>query len=265
MSDSNAKQQVAEPIIEVRGLRKSFHEHEVLCGIDMDVYPGQVVCVIGPSGSGKSTFLRTLNALEEASAGEIRIRGEVLGGDQSDRRARRKRDATLAHQREQIGMVFQNFHLFPHMTALENVTSGPRLVKGTPKAQADKAGIALLERVGLLQKCDAYVSKLSGGQQQRVAIARSLAMSPSVMLFDEPTSALDAEMSGEVLTVMKDVARNGMTMVVVTHELSFASEIADTVVMMEEGVIVESGPPATIFNQPQSERTRSFVRAVASH
>ena len=240
-------------MIQIKNLKKSFGKLTVLEEVSTSVSQGEIVAILGSSGSGKSTLLRCLNDLERPSGGEIWIDGVQLN------------DANLREVRGKVGMVFQNFHLFPHMTALENVTSGPRLVKGTPKAQADKAGIALLERVGLLQKCDAYVSKLSGGQQQRVAIARSLAMSPSVMLFDEPTSALDAEMSGEVLTVMKDVARNGMTMVVVTHELSFASEIADTVVMMEEGVIVESGPPATIFNQPQSERTRSFVRAVASH
>ncbi|MBL8331332.1 MAG: amino acid ABC transporter ATP-binding protein [Rubrivivax sp.] len=240
-------------VITVRGLHKSFGRLPVLCGIDLDIAAQEKVCIIGPSGSGKSTLLRCLNALETPTAGEIRVAGHEV-----DLRSGRGVDA----MRATVGMVFQRFNLFPHMSALHNVMAGPRFVKKMPEASARAQALQLLARVGLSDKADAYPAALSGGQQQRVAIARALAMAPAVLLFDEPTSALDPELVGEVLAVMRDLARDGMTMIVVTHEMAFAREVADRVVFIDEGRIVESGAPQQIFSQPREERTRSFLARV---
>ncbi|MCG0238074.1 MAG: amino acid ABC transporter ATP-binding protein [Firmicutes bacterium] len=239
-------------MIRIEGLHKRFGKLHVLKGIDLHVRPGEVVCVIGPSGSGKSTLLRCINRLEEPTEGRIYIDGRPLppGGPELDQ------------VRAKLGMVFQRFHLFPHMTALENVMSGPVIVKKMDRAAARRLALELLAKVGLAEKADAYPSQLSGGQQQRVAIARALAMEPKAMLFDEPTSALDPELVGEVLAVMKDLAREGMTMVVVTHEMGFAREVADRVIFMDGGVIVEEGPPEVIFTSPREERTRAFLSKV---
>ncbi|MFO7172210.1 MAG: amino acid ABC transporter ATP-binding protein [Bacillota bacterium] len=239
-------------MIRIEGLHKRFGKLHVLKGIDLHVRPGEVVCIIGPSGSGKSTLLRCINRLEEPTEGRIYIAGRPLppGGRELDQ------------VRAELGMVFQRFHLFPHMTALENVMSGPVIVKGMDRAAARRLALELLAKVGLQDKADAYPAQLSGGQQQRVAIARALAMEPKAMLFDEPTSALDPELVGEVLAVMKDLAREGMTMVVVTHEMGFAREVADRVIFMDGGVIVEEGPPEVIFTSPREERTRAFLSKV---
>ncbi|MEV5445776.1 amino acid ABC transporter ATP-binding protein [Streptomyces sp. NPDC052644] len=238
--------------IEIRGLRKSFGAHEVLRGIDLEVARGEVVCVIGPSGSGKSTLLRCVNLLEEPSAGRILVGGTDVTDPDVDIDAVRRR----------IGMVFQQFNLFPHLTAEENLTLPQRRVLGRERAAAAKVARENLERVGLLEKADAYPSRLSGGQQQRVAIARALAMDPEVMLFDEPTSALDPELVGDVLAVMRGLARDGMTMMVVTHEMSFAREVADRVVFMDDGAIVEEGPAAQVVGAPREARTRDFLTRV---
>ncbi|TDC84893.1 amino acid ABC transporter ATP-binding protein [Actinomadura sp. 7K507] len=243
--------------IEIAGLRKSFGTNEVLRGIDLHVEPGEVVCVIGPSGSGKSTLLRCVNLLEEPSAGTIRVAGADITDPEVDIDAVRRR----------IGMVFQSFNLFPHLTALGNVMIAQRKVLKRDKAQAGKVARENLERVGLADKVDSYPAQLSGGQQQRVAIARALAMGPEVMLFDEPTSALDPELVGDVLGVMRELARSqgnrtGMTMLVVTHEMSFAQEVADRVVFMDGGVVVEEGPPQRVIADPAHERTRTFLSRV---
>ncbi|CAL9280222.1 MULTISPECIES: amino acid ABC transporter ATP-binding protein [unclassified Streptomyces] len=238
--------------IEIRGLRKSFGAHEVLRGIDLEVARGEVVCVIGPSGSGKSTLLRCVNLLEEPSAGRVLVGGTDVTDPDVDIDAVRRR----------IGMVFQQFNLFPHLTAEENLTLPQRRVLGRERAAAAKVARENLERVGLLEKADAYPSRLSGGQQQRVAIARALAMDPEVMLFDEPTSALDPELVGDVLAVMRGLARDGMTMMVVTHEMSFAREVADRVVFMDDGAIVEEGPAAQVVGAPREARTRDFLTRV---
>jgi polar amino acid transport system ATP-binding protein len=236
-------------MIDIRGLHKSFGELEVLRGIDAQVAAGEVVCVIGPSGSGKSTLLRCINLLEEPTAGEIRVGGvEVTDPDVDIDAVRRK-----------IGMVFQQFNLFPHLTVTENLTIAQRRVLGRGKAEARRVAAENLERVGLSPKADAYPSQLSGGQQQRVAIARSLAMGPELMLFDEPTSSLDPELVGDVLGVMRLLAQDGMTMVVVTHEMSFAREVADRVLFMDDGVILEEGPPERVVAAPSHERTRTFL------
>ncbi|WP_332816469.1 amino acid ABC transporter ATP-binding protein [Ramlibacter sp.] len=245
------------PILRIRGLRKSFGDHVVLDGIDFDVWPSQVVVVIGPSGSGKSTFLRCCNALEQPEGGRIEICGRTLVDD-----GRMLGEAELNALRQDVGMVFQSFNLFPHLSALHNVTLGPRKLRGLARADAEARARALLDKVGLSHKADAMPASLSGGQKQRVAIARALAMEPRVMLFDEPTSALDPELVGEVLQVMKLLVSEGMTMVVVTHEMEFAREVADVVIVMDGGGIVESGPPATIFRNPTQERTRGFLQAV---
>ncbi len=245
----------AEPIVRIRGLRKAYGEHVVLNGIDFDVQPSQVVVVIGPSGSGKSTFLRCCNGLEEPQGGRIDICGRTLVNE-----GQMLPERELNALREEVGMVFQSFNLFPHLSVLDNVTLGPRKLHKQPQAEAQAR--VLLEKVGLAHKADAMPASLSGGQKQRVAIARALAMKPRVMLFDEPTSALDPELVGEVLQVMKVLAREGMTMMVVTHEMDFAREVGDVVVVMDGGGIIESGPPATIFTQPSQERTRSFLQAV---
>ena len=237
-------------MIEVKGLRKSFGELEVLKGIDQNVEEGEVLCIVGPSGSGKSTMLRCINRLEEPTGGEIYIDGELITEKNLDR------------IRTKMGMVFQQFNLFPHMSVLDNLTCGPINVKGVDKADAEEKAMNLLARVGLAEKAAQFPRNLSGGQQQRVAIARALAMDPEVMLFDEPTSALDPEMVGEVLDVMKALAKVGMTMIVVTHEMGFAKEVADKVIFMDGGYIVEQGTPDAVLNHPQMERTKDFLSKV---
>ncbi len=239
-------------MIKITGLEKQFGHLKVLKGIDLHVKPGEVVCVIGPSGSGKSTLLRCINRLEEPTKGMIVIDGHPVppGG------------IALDQVRTEMGMVFQRFNLFPHMTALQNVAVGPLKVRKMAQADAEKLALQLLEKVGLAEKANAYPNHLSGGQQQRVAIARALAMQPRVMLFDEPTSALDPELVGEVLEVMKQLAQEGMTMVVVTHEMGFAREVGSRVLFMDEGRVIEEGPPAEFFANPREERTRSFLRKV---
>ncbi|MEO5652501.1 MAG: amino acid ABC transporter ATP-binding protein [Marmoricola sp.] len=250
------------PLVHAVNVHKDFHGVEVLKGIDIDVAAGEVVCLLGPSGSGKTTFLRCINQLETIQGGRIWVDGELAGYVEKGGRLHRLGEKQIAAQRREIGMVFQRFNLFPHMTAAENVMEAPVHVGGTHKAEARKKAVALLERVGLEDKCDAYPSQLSGGQQQRVAIARALAMEPKLMLFDEPTSALDPELVGEVLSVMRELAEGGMTMIVVTHEMSFAREVADRVVFMDSGVVVEQGAPREVINNPQHERTRSFLSRI---
>ncbi|MGI2327501.1 amino acid ABC transporter ATP-binding protein [Planococcus sp. YIM B11945] len=239
-------------MIKVENLHKSFGKHEVLKNISTEINKGQVVSIIGPSGSGKSTFLRCLNLLETPTSGTILISGQNLMETNKDNQK----------IRQQIGMVFQHFHLFPHMTVLENLTYAPMKVKGEKKAAAEEKARALLKRVGLAEKEKAYPSSLSGGQKQRVAIARALAMEPELMLFDEPTSALDPEMVKEVLDVIKDLAKSGMTMAVVTHEMGFAREVADRVIFLDHGVLVEDGDPVEFFNNPKTERARDFLEKV---
>jgi polar amino acid transport system ATP-binding protein len=245
--------------ISIRGLCKSFGDHVVLNGIDFDVEPSQVVVVIGPSGSGKSTFLRCCNGLETPEKGRVEICGRTLVDD-----GRMLDESALNHLREDVGMVFQSFNLFPHLPVIDNITVGPRKVRGMSRKQAHSEAMALLEKVGLAEKAHAMPASLSGGQKQRVAVARALAMQPKVMLFDEPTSALDPELVGEVLQVMKLLAREGMTMMVVTHEMDFAREVGDVVVVMDGGVVIEAGPPDIIFTNPAQTRTRDFLRAVLS-
>ena len=254
------------PKVEISDLHKFFGELHVLRGIDLIVPPGSVTVLIGPSGSGKSTLLRCINELESIDAGRIRVDGELIGMREVERGGRTElhalSDKARAAQRAKIGMVFQRFNLFPHMTALENVMEAPVQVKKMPKDRARKRGIELLERVGLGDRLEHYPSQLSGGQQQRVAIARALAMDPELMLFDEPTSALDPELVGEVLQVMKDLATSGMTMVVVTHEMGFAREVGDQLIFMDGGVICESGDPVDVLDNPRVERTRAFLSSV---
>ena len=239
-------------MIEVKNLRKSFDGTEVLKGINETINKGDVACIIGPSGSGKSTFLRCLNLLEIPTGGQIIFEGENLTAKGVD----------LNLHRQKMGMVFQQFHLFPHMTVIDNLTMAPVLLKKATKAQAEKKGMELLERVGLADRASAYPAELSGGQKQRVAIVRALCMNPDVMLFDEPTSALDPEMVGEVLDVMKELARERMTMVVVTHEMGFAKEVANRVLFMDDGVIMEEGTPQEIFDNPKCERLKTFLSKV---
>ncbi|PRA81555.1 peptide ABC transporter ATP-binding protein [Microbacterium sp. MYb66] len=239
-------------MIQVRDLRKSFGENEVIRGVDLDVEKSTVKCIIGPSGSGKSTVLRCLNLLEEPTSGSLTIEGEDILA----------KGANVDRVRQRMGMVFQRFNLFPHLTVAENITIAPMMVAGVSKAEARDRTRALLDQVGLAEKVDAYPSSLSGGQQQRVAIARALAMQPHVMLFDEPTSALDPEMVREVLDVMKQLVVTGMTMVVVTHEMGFAREVADEVIFFEQGKIVESAPPGQLFDHPAEDRTRAFLSKV---
>ena len=235
---------------------------EVLKGISLEVKPSEVMCLLGPSGSGKSTFLRCINHLESIDAGRLWVDGELVGYRQSGDKLYELRDSEVARKRSEIGMVFQRFNLFPHMTALENVMQAPIVVQRQPKDEARATARALLKRVGLGEREDAYPAQLSGGQQQRVAIARALAMSPKLMLFDEPTSALDPELVGEVLDVMRQLARDGMTMIVVTHEIGFAREVGDTVVFMDGGVVVETGVPREVFAGPRHERTKAFLSKV---
>ena len=237
-------------IIQVKGLKKNFGALQVLKGVDAAIEENEVVCIIGPSGSGKSTFLRCLNRLEEITEGEILIDGVHLSKENEN------------EVRTEMGMVFQSFNLFPHMSVLDNVTIGPRKVRGIDRKEAEKKALELLARVGLRDKADGYPSSLSGGQKQRVAIARALAMNPKIILFDEPTSALDPEMVGEVLDVMKGLTHGGMTLVIVTHEMGFAKEVADRVLFMDEGYIIEQGAPDEIFSHPKDERTKNFLSKV---
>lgn len=253
-----------EPLIKARNVRKHFGQLQVLKGISLDVHPGEVLCIIGPSGSGKTTFLRCMNFLEEYDEGEILFDGMLVGYRMKNGTRKMERGAHVARIRAQLGMVFQRFHLWPHMTTLENVIEGPIVVRRLERQQAIQLARELLLKVGLQDKTDVYPSKLSGGQMQRAAIARALAMQPKALLFDEPTSALDPELVGEVLDVMKSLAREGKTMVVVTHEIGFAREVADRVVMMDCGEIIEVGPPSTLLRSPSHERTRSFISKVLS-
>ena len=246
---------MSDPVVRLRALRKSFGSHEVLAGIDLEVERGEVVCVIGPSGSGKSTLLRCINLLEEPTSGSV----SVLGHELTDP------DCDIDAVRTRIGMVFQQFNLFPHMSVLDNVSIAQRKVLRRSRGEADATSRALLSRVGLAEKEAAFPGQLSGGQQQRVAIARSLAMAPEVMLFDEATSALDPELVGDVLAVMRGLAEAGMTMVVVTHEMGFASNVADRVVFMDAGSIVEQGPPSRVIADPAEERTKRFLQSVLNH
>ena len=249
-------------MVRAEQVHKYFGRLEVLRGIDLTVPTGQVCVLLGPSGSGKSTFLRCVNHLEKLSAGRIWVGGELIGYRQRGDKIYELHDRQIAQQRREIGMVFQRFNLFPHMTALQNVMEAPQRVKGESKDAVREQAKALLERVGLADKMAGYPARLSGGQQQRVAIARALAMRPQLMLFDEPTSALDPELVGEVLDVMQDLARDGMTMIVVTHEIGFAREVGHQVVFMDAGVVVESGPPRDVIDNPQHKRTRAFLAKV---
>jgi polar amino acid transport system ATP-binding protein len=249
-------------MVDARSVRKSFGSNEVLKGITLTVDQGQVLVLLGPSGSGKSTFLRCINHLETINGGRIYVDGDLMGYRQSGTVLHEMKPAAIAAQRRHIGMVFQRFNLFPHLTALENVIEAPIGVNKEKPQDAKMRGMKLLERVGLADKFDHYPSQLSGGQQQRVAIARALAMEPKLMLFDEPTSALDPELVGEVLNVMRDLAKDGMTMIVVTHEMGFAREVADTVVFMDQGMVVEAGSPAQVLDNPQHQRTKAFINSV---
>ena len=239
-------------VISTKGLKKSFAKIDVLKGIDIDIHKGDVVCIIGASGSGKSTFLRCLNLLEQPTDGQIYFDGTELTSSKID----------LNLHRQKLGMVFQQFNLFPHLTILKNLTISPMMLKKVPKEEAEAKAMALLARVGLADRAEAYPSQLSGGQKQRVAIVRALCMEPDVMLFDEPTSALDPEMVGEVLDVMKELAKEGMTMVVVTHEMGFAREVANRVIFLDDGLVAEDGTPEEVFGNPKSERLRTFLSKV---
>ena len=249
-----------QPLVHAVNVTKAFGSNEVLKGIDMDVRKGEVVCLLGPSGSGKTTFLRCINQLETINGGRIWVDGDLMGYVDKGGRLHRLHDKQIAAQRRDIGMVFQRFNLFPHLTAIGNVMEGPVQVKGAKKAAARTRALELLASVGLADKERAYPAQLSGGQQQRVAIARALVMDPKLMLFDEPTSALDPELVGEVLDVMKELAKRGMTMIVVTHEMSFARDVADRVVFMDGGVVVEQGPPSQCIDNPQHQRTKRFLQ-----
>jgi polar amino acid transport system ATP-binding protein len=253
---------MTEPMVKAESVHKRFGRLEVLCGVTLEVGRGEVMCIIGPSGSGKSTFLRTINHLERINRGRLWVDGVLVGYRERGGKLHELPDGEVAKRRAEIGMVFQRFNLFPHKTALENVIEAPRLVRGVSKSQATEEATALLARVGLSDKLASYPSQLSGGQQQRVAIARALAMKPKLMLFDEPTSALDPELVGDVLDVMRDLARDGMTMVVVTHEMGFAREVADKLVFMDAGVIVEAGDPREVLANPKHERTKAFLSKV---
>jgi polar amino acid transport system ATP-binding protein len=253
---------MSEPMLKAEGVHKRFGRLEVLRGVSLQVARSEVMCLLGPSGSGKSTLLRCINHLDKIDAGRLWVDGELVGYRQSGDKLHELRESEVARKRAEIGMVFQRFNLFPHMTALENVVEAPIRVKKVLRVQAVERGRELLARVGLEDKLRAYPAQLSGGQQQRVAIARALAMEPKLMLFDEPTSALDPELVGEVLDAMRQLADDGMTMVVVTHEVGFAREVGDTVVFMDEGVVVEAGKPREVFANPRHERTRAFLSKV---
>lgn len=250
------------PLVEASNIRKSFGHLEVLKGIDMNVEQGTVTCLLGPSGSGKSTFLRCINHLEKVNSGRLLVDGELIGYRQRGNKLYEMKEREVVAQRQKIGMVFQRFNLFPHMTALENVMEAPILVHKENRASVEAKARKLLDRVGLGNRVTNFPSQLSGGQQQRVAIARALAMEPKLMLFDEPTSALDPELVGEVLDVMKELAETGMTMIVVTHEINFAKEVGDKVVFMDDGYVVETGTPEQVLVNPQEARTKSFLSKV---
>ncbi|RVU23281.1 amino acid ABC transporter ATP-binding protein [Streptomyces antnestii] len=252
------------PMVKAAGVYKRYGPLEIIRGVDFEVQRGEVSVIIGPSGSGKTTFLRCINHLEKIDAGRIHVDGKTVGYREVDGRLHELRDAEVCRNREQIGMVFQNFNLFPHKNVLENIIEAPRGVRKIPAAQAKARAYELLERVGLSDKVRAYPAQLSGGQKQRIAIARALAMDPKLMLFDEPTSALDPELVGEVLSVMKQLARDGMTMVVVTHEMGFAQDVADTVTFMSDGKVVEQGPAPEVLSNPEEERTRAFLARAMS-
>ena len=256
---------MSAPMVKAESVHKRFGRLEVLKGLWLEVAPKEVVCMIGPSGSGKSTFLRCVNHLENIDGGRLSVDGELVGYRQKKGKLYELRESEVARKRAEIGMVFQSFNLFPHMTALENVIEGPIRVQGRHKREVINEGRELLGQVGLEDKIDEYPSRLSGGQQQRVAIARALAMKPKLMLFDEVTSALDPELVKDVLDVMRELAKEGMTMLVVTHEMGFAREVADEVIFMDQGVIVEQGPPKQIIDNPQHERTKRFLGQVLEH
>ncbi|MCU1490009.1 MAG: ectoine/hydroxyectoine transporter ATP-binding protein EhuA [Acidimicrobiaceae bacterium] len=249
-------------MVRAEAVHKRFGPVEVLKGISLEVAAGEVMCVIGPSGSGKSTFLRCVNHLEKIDGGRLSVDGALVGYEERGGRLHELPEREVARRRSEIGMVFQHFHLFPHLTVLDNVCSGPVVVKRLARREVEEAARELLEKVGLAEKADAYPRQLSGGQQQRVAIARALAMEPKLMLFDEPTSALDPELVGDVLAVMRSLAEEGMTMLVVTHEIGFAREVGDQLVFMDGGVVVESGRPREVIASPSEERTRAFLEAV---
>ncbi len=256
---------MSAPMVKAESVHKRFGRLEVLKGLWLEVAPKEVVCMIGPSGSGKSTFLRCINHLENIDGGRLSVDGELVGYREKKGKLYELRESEVARKRAEIGMVFQSFNLFPHMTALENVIEGPIRVQGRHKREVINEGRELLGQVGLEAKIDEYPSRLSGGQQQRVAIARALAMKPKLMLFDEVTSALDPELVKDVLDVMRELAKEGMTMLVVTHEMGFAREVADQVIFMDQGVIVEQGPPKQIIDNPQHERTKRFLGQVLEH
>ncbi|WP_328300763.1 amino acid ABC transporter ATP-binding protein [Streptomyces sp. NBC_00435] len=249
-------------MVKAEGVHKSYGTAHILKGIDLEVAPREVFCLVGPSGSGKSTFLRCINHLEQINAGRLSVDGRLVGYRQKGDKLYELKDSEVAAQRKDIGMVFQRFNLFPHMTAIENVMEAPVMVKGESKSVARARAVKLLDRVGLGDKAGNYPTQLSGGQQQRVAIARALAMEPKLMLFDEPTSALDPELVGDVLDVMRDLAESGMTMIVVTHEMGFAREVGDNLVFMDGGVVVESGHPREVLGNPQHDRTKAFLSKV---
>ncbi|MDK8692424.1 amino acid ABC transporter ATP-binding protein [Corynebacterium sp. MSK158] len=253
---------MATPMISAQNVHKSFGQLEVLKGIDLEVQPGEVACLLGPSGSGKSTFLRCVNHLDKATAGRLYVDGELIGYREKNGTLYEISEKEAAEQRSDIGMVFQSFNLFPHRTVIENIIEAPVQVKKIPEETARARAMELLEDVGLASKANNYPVQLSGGQQQRVAIARAVAMDPKLMLFDEPTSALDPELVGEVLRVMKDLAAEGMTMLVVTHEMGFAREVADKVFFMDGGVVIESGSPAKVLDNPQQPRTKDFLASL---
>jgi polar amino acid transport system ATP-binding protein len=254
---------VGEPVVVVEGLHKAYGATPVLRGIDLQVAAHEVLVIIGPSGSGKSTLLRCINFLEDYDAGRIRVNGRLVGKREVDGRLVRDSEANINHMRAEIGMVFQGFYLFPHRTVLQNVVLAPMRVRGLSRAEAEAGAETLLRRIGLLDKAHAYPEQLSGGQQQRVAIVRALAMKPAVMLFDEVTSALDPRLVGEVLDLMRELAREGRTMIVVTHEMGFARDVADRIAFMEHGIVVEEGPTAQLLDSPRDPRTRAFLGQVA--
>ncbi|KTS64588.1 arginine ABC transporter ATP-binding protein [Microbacterium testaceum] len=249
-------------LVEIHNVHKSFHGVEVLKGIDLTVHPGDVVALLGPSGSGKSTLLRTINHLESVDAGSVTVDGEFIGYELRRGKLHELHEREILQRRTRVGIVFQNFHLFPHLTALENVTEAPVALKRLSKDNARELALGLLDRVGLSDKADAYPRQLSGGQQQRVAIARALALKPQVLLFDEPTSALDPELVGEVLDVIRDLAKLGTTLVIVTHEIGFAREVADRVVFLDQGRVIEQGTPQEVLERPRHARTREFLAKV---
>ncbi|WP_315967801.1 amino acid ABC transporter ATP-binding protein [Planotetraspora sp. A-T 1434] len=253
---------MSHPMVDVRGVHKSYGPLEVLRGVDLQVQPGEVTVVLGPSGSGKSTLLRSINHLEKIDRGYVRIDGELIGYRRAGDRLFELKEREILRQRTHIGFVFQSFNLFPHLTVRQNVTEAPISAQRRPRAEVERLADLLIEQVGLGDKAGAYPRQLSGGQQQRVAIARALALRPKVVLFDEPTSALDPELVGEVLEAMKSLAGSGTTMIVVTHEIGFAREVADTVVFMDDGRIVEQGPPSQVLDDPRHDRTRAFLSKV---